>query len=128
MLVEPLAGPGFELLVGTTRDPLFGPAVLVGLGGIYAEVLDDVAIRLAPVTEAAALEMLASLRGAALLDGARGRPVADRPALAACIVAVARLAWERPDIVAIDLNPVIATGTGVVAVDALVIVEEGSDG
>ncbi len=90
VVVEPMAAPGLELIVGMTRDPLFGPAVLVGLGGVYAEILDDVAIRLAPVGHEAALEMLESLRGAALLAGARGRSPIDRAAIAELIVAVGR--------------------------------------
>ena len=74
LLVEPMAAPGVELILGLQRDPLFGSAVLVGLGGVLAEVLDDVAIRLAPVTPRAAMSMLDDLRGRALLDGVRGRP------------------------------------------------------
>ncbi len=124
VVVEPLAAAGLELIVGMTRDPLFGPAVLVGLGGVYTEILDDAAIRLAPVGHETALEMLGSLRGAALLAGARGRSPIDRAAIAELIVAVGRLAWDRPDIVAIDLNPVIATAAGALAVDALVVLED----
>ncbi len=127
VLIEPMADPGVELIVGMTRDPLFGPAVLVGLGGIFAEVLDDVAIRLAPVSHADALAMLASLRGASLLGGARGRPGIDRDSVALLVVALGRLAWERPAIVAVDLNPVVASATGALAVDALVVLA-GADG
>ena len=101
--------------------------MVVGFGGVFAEVLDDVAIRIAPVDRATALAMLASLRGAPLLDGARGRPPVDRAALAALIVAVGRLGWERPDVLAIDLNPVIVTAAGAVAVDALVILAGAAD-
>ena len=78
VLVEPMAGPGVELIVGLERDPMFGPTVLVGSGGILAEILDDVAIRLAPVDRATALAMLDELRSAPILAGARGRS-ADRP-------------------------------------------------
>ena len=127
VVVEPMAAPGVELIVGLTRDALFGPAVLVGLGGVFIEVLDDVAIRLAPVGRKAALDMIGSLRGAPLLAGARGRAAVDREAIAGLIVALGRLAWERPDIVAVDLNPVIATAEGVVAVDALVVLDDGPD-
>ncbi len=127
VIVEPMADPGIELIVGMTRDPLFGPAVLVGFGGVFAEVLDDVAIRLAPVGRADALAMLASLRGIPLLGGARGRPSIDRGAVADLIVALARLAWERPDIAAVDLNPVIAGAAGALAVDALVVLNEARD-
>ena len=127
LLVEPMAAPGLELIVGLRRDPLFGPAVLVGLGGILAEVLDDIAIRLAPVTPRAALAMLDDLRGRRLLDGARGRPGIDRSAVASMLVALGRLGLERPDLLEVDLNPVIASPSGALAVDALVVVEEGSD-
>ena len=74
LLVEPMAAPGVELILGLRRDPQFGPAVLVGLGGVLTEVLDDVAIRLAPLDAAAAGAMLDDLRGARLLGGVRGRP------------------------------------------------------
>jgi len=121
LLVEPMAPPGLELIVGLVRDPGFGPLVMVGLGGVLAEVLDDVAIRLAPVTVEEAGAMLGELRGARLLDGVRGRPAADRSAVAEIIVAVARLGIEQPDIVAIDLNPVISGPDATRAVDALVV-------
>ncbi len=127
LLVEPMADPGVELIVGLQRDPQFGPAVLVGLGGILAEVLDDVAIRLAPVTPRAAMAMLDDLRGRALLDGVRGRPPVDRSAVAAMLVALGRLGADRPDVLEVDLNPVIASATGAIAVDALVVLEEGRD-
>ena len=122
LLVEPMAEAGVELIVGARRDPSFGPCVMVGLGGVLAEVLDDVAIRLAPVTREVALDMLASLRGARVLEGARGRPAVDREALADLIVGVAAFAADRPDVLEIDLNPVIATTDAAVAVDALVVV------
>jgi hypothetical protein len=94
---------------------------MVGIGGVLAEVLDDVILRLAPVTIVEARAMLDELRGARLLDGVRGGAAADRSAIAEIIVAVARLGIERPDIVAIDLNPVISGPAGTLAVDALVV-------
>ncbi|MDP9481909.1 MAG: acetate--CoA ligase family protein, partial [Chloroflexota bacterium] len=106
---------------------LFGPALVVGFGGVLAEVLDDVAIRLAPLGRAGALQMLGSLRGAPLLAGARGRSAVDRDPLADLIVAVGQLAWDRPDIDAIDLNPVIATPDGALAVDGLVVLTSSPD-
>jgi acetate---CoA ligase (ADP-forming) len=121
LIVEPMASPGLELIVGLTRDPDFGPLVVVGLGGVFAEVLDDVVIRLAPVTTEEATAMLDDLRGTRLLDGVRGRPAADRAAIAAIVVAVAQLGVDRPDIVAIDLNPVISGPAETIAVDALVV-------
>jgi acyl-CoA synthetase (NDP forming) len=127
LLVEPMADPGVELILGVRRDPTFGPAVMVGLGGILTEVLDDVAIRLAPVPLTEARAMLDELRGARILDGVRGRPAADREAVAAMLVALSRLAVDRPDILEIDLNPVIAGPDGAVAVDALVVLAGGAD-
>jgi acyl-CoA synthetase (NDP forming) len=125
LLVEPMADPGVELIVGLQRDASFGAAVVVGLGGVLAEVLDDVAIRLAPVTRDEALAMLEEIRGARILDGVRGRPAVDRGSVAALIVALSRLGEARPDIVEVDLNPVIASATGALAVDALVVLSEG---
>jgi len=124
VLVEPMAPPGVELIVGMIRDPLFGPAVLVGFGGVFAEVLDDVAIRIAPIDRSTGLEMLETLRGGPLLSGARGRPAVDRGAVADLIVTLARVAWERPELVAVDLNPVIAGPDGAIAVDALVVLDD----
>jgi acyl-CoA synthetase (NDP forming) len=128
VLVEPMAPPGVELIVGMIRDPLFGPAVLVGFGGVFAEVLDDVAIRLAPIDRSTGLEMVETLRGAPLLSGARGRPAVDRGAVADLIVTLARVAWERPELAAVDLNPVIAGSDGAIAVDALVVLDDRRSG
>ena len=124
LLVEPMAEPGVELIIGARRDASFGPCVMVGFGGVLAEVMDDVAVRLAPVPRAVALEMLAELRGTTLLDGFRGRPAIDRDALAELVAGVAAFAFERPDVLEIDLNPVIATADGAIAVDALVVVAD----
>ncbi|MFP5341659.1 MAG: acetate--CoA ligase family protein, partial [Candidatus Limnocylindria bacterium] len=122
LLVQPMADPGVELIVGMRRDPSFGPVVLVGLGGVMAEVLDDVRMALAPLDRAAARELVLGLRGAALLHGPRGRAAVDIDAVVDIVVGVADLAMARPDIVEIDANPVIATPDGALAVDALVVV------
>jgi acyl-CoA synthetase (NDP forming) len=128
LLVEPMAAGGLELIVGMRRDPQFGPIVLVGLGGTLAEVLDDVVIRLAPLDHAAAEEMLDDLRGARVLDGVRGRSAIDRGAVASMVVALGRLAADHPDLVEVDLNPVIATEDDAIAVDALVVLDGPVDG
>ncbi len=94
---------------------------MVGLGGVFTEVLDDVVIRLAPVTRQAAHSMLDDLRGARVLDGVRGGMPVDREAIVSLIVDLSRLAVERGDLLEVDLNPVIATPDGAVAVDALVV-------
>jgi acyl-CoA synthetase (NDP forming) len=127
LLVEPMMPAGLELIVGMRRDPQFGPVVLVGLGGTLAEVLDDVAIRLAPLDHAAAEAMLDSLRGARVLDGVRGGPSIDRAAVASMIVALGRLGVERSDVLEVDLNPVIATERDAIAVDALVVLTGALD-
>jgi acyl-CoA synthetase (NDP forming) len=123
LLVEPMAAPGVELIVGGLRDPVFGPAVLVGLGGILAEVLDDVAVMLAPVTLDEVEARLATLRGASILRGVRGRPGVDLAALAAAVAAIGDLLVADERVVEIDCNPVVAGPSGVVAVDALLVVE-----
>ena len=124
LLVEPQVVPGVELIVGLKRDNQFGPIVVVGLGGILAELLDDVALELAPVTPEAAGAMLDRLRGARILDGLRGRLAVDRAAIIGLIVALGRLGCERPDLLEVDLNPVIASAHGATAVDALVVLAE----
>ena len=123
LLVQSMAQPGVELIVGLVRDPQYGPAVLVGLGGILAEVLDDTILALSPVTHGEALEMLGRLRGAAILNGVRGQAAINRDAVADILVALANLGLERADIVEVDLNPVIAGPFGAIAVDALVVLE-----
>ena len=127
LLVEPMAPPGIELILGLLRDPQFGPVVLVGFGGTLTEVLDDVAIRLAPLDLDTGHAMLADLRGARLLDGVRGAPPIDRTAVASMLVALGRLGVDRPDILEVDLNPVLATADGAIAVDALVVMGEAVD-
>jgi acyl-CoA synthetase (NDP forming) len=128
LLLEPMAAPGIELIVGGRRDPVFGPAVLVGLGGILAEVIDDVAVLLAPVDASAVLARLAGLRGALLLRGARGRPGADTGALASLVAAVGQFLVDNPEVLEVDLNPVIAGPAGAVGVDALVVEDEAVAG
>jgi acetate---CoA ligase (ADP-forming) len=114
-------GAGVELLVGTRRDPRFGPLVLVGVGGVHAEILRDFAVALAPVDAARARDLLLSLAGAALLTGARGRPPVDLAAAAEAIAALSRLGAARPDLEEIEMNPLLVTPDGAVALDARVI-------
>ena len=116
VLVQPQC-QGVELVVGGIRDPQFGPVVLAGLGGILVEARDDVALAVAPVDEAAATALLRSLRGSAVLDGLRGQPAVDLRAVAGVIVRVGRLLADVPEILELDLNPVLAAGRGCVAVD-----------
>ena len=130
VLVERFVAGGLELIVGGRRDELFGPLVLVGLGGILAELLADVAHRLAPVTAAEAETMIGELAGRALLDGFRGRPGASVPRLAGALVAVSRLLTEHEDIVELDINPLVAdpaSDAGIpLALDALLVLGAGA--
>lgn len=124
VLVSPMMHGGTEMILGAKRDPVFGPVVLVGLGGIFAEVLQDVAVRPAPVDEAEAMAMLRSLKAFAVLDGARGRPKADLAAAASAIAALSRYAAQHAaDIAEIDINPLLVrlAGQGAVALDALIV-------
>ncbi|MEO5964597.1 MAG: acetate--CoA ligase family protein, partial [Candidatus Limnocylindrales bacterium] len=128
LIVQPMAAPGIEVIVGGRRDAVFGPVVLVGLGGIFAEVLDDVAVLLAPAPPAVVRERLEGLRGAPVLRGVRGRPGADLEALAALVAAVGELLVADDSIVEVDCNPVIAGPAGALAVDALVVLEVAKQG
>jgi acetyltransferase len=112
---------GVELIVGARRDPSFGPLVLVGLGGIFAEALDDVAIHLAPVSTDAAAAMLDQLRGRRLLGPLRGRPGIDRAAVVDAIVRIGLAICARPEVVEIDINPLISSPDRTAAADALVV-------
>lgn len=124
VLVSPMVRGGTEMILGAKRDPVFGPVVLVGLGGIFAEVIQDVAVRPAPVDEAEAMEMLRGLKAFAVLDGARGRPKADLAAAASAVAVLSRFAAQHAaDIAEIDINPLLvrAAGEGAVALDALIV-------
>jgi acetate---CoA ligase (ADP-forming) len=122
-LVEEMAPPGIELIVGGRRDASFGASVLVGLGGVAAEAMDDAAVRLTPVTRGDALEMLAELRGRSLLDGFRGMPKADPESLAGVIMGIGELIAIHSEIVEIDINPLRVTANGPLALDALIVLE-----
>jgi acyl-CoA synthetase (NDP forming) len=130
--VERLAplGEGLELIVGAKRDPRFGPILLVGAGGVYAEVVEDVAVALAPVSEVTAAALLCSLRVAPLLAGARGRAAVDIGAAAHAAAALSRVAAEHPEIAEVEINPLLVTPEGSVGLDARLIragEEEGED-
>jgi acyl-CoA synthetase (NDP forming) len=124
VLVAPMISGGTELILGTVTDPIFGAAVMVGLGGIFAEIFKDTALRLAPVTEEEAAEMLCELRAWPLLDGARGRAPADKTALCKAIAALSRFAARHArDVAEIDINPLLVReeGQGAIALDALIV-------
>lgn len=121
LLVQEMAAGKREFLVGMTRDAQYGPCITFGLGGIFAEALNDTVLRLAPVSEHEALAMMDEIRAKALLGPVRGLPAVDRPALARAIMGVGAAALAHPEIAEIDINPVIITGDRPVAVDALVV-------
>jgi acyl-CoA synthetase (NDP forming) len=127
VLVQEMVGDGMEAILGVTNDPLFGPAVMFGLGGIFAEVLKDVSFRLAPVTASVARDMVEEIAGYPVLAGARGRPRADVDALVDAVTRLSALAVDLKDRVAeLDVNPlfVFAEGKGVKAADALIKLKE----
>lgn len=117
LIMKQLEG-GVEVIAGAKQDPAFGALVLCGLGGVLTEVLQDVSLRLAPVDPSQALGMLESLKGKPLLEGFRGAPKVDQDALAGVVSRVSALAAALPELLELDLNPVMAGPDGVVAVDA----------
>jgi acetyl-CoA synthetase len=122
VLVEPMVPQGLEIVVGARRDPLFGQMVVVGLGGIFVELLRDSATALAPVGDDEARAMLRRLKGHRLLDGFRGMPAVDQDALVDVIRRVSELAADHRDRIAeIDVNPLICAGDRILAVDGLIV-------
>jgi acetyl coenzyme A synthetase (ADP forming)-like protein len=117
-VVQPMADAGVEVIVGIVQDPIFGPQVLFGLGGTAVELLGDHSLRLAPLTDVDAREMVLGLRGSPLLTGYRGSPAVDIDALVDLLLRFGRLAEDLPELAEMDANPVIATRTGAVVVDA----------
>lgn len=124
VLVSRMAPLGVETIVGMNRDPQFGPVILFGLGGVLVEVFRDVSVRLLPMTREEALRMLQEIKGYPVLSGYRGQPAADEGALVDCLLEVARIAEEHPEIVEIDLNPVFAYPEGISVADARIIVKK----
>ena len=127
IIVAEMISGGIETVLGVNNDPVFGPTVMFGLGGVFVEVLKDVAFRVAPFGTEEARRMIDEIRGRAVLDGARGAPPADIEALANAISALSIFAAENSDnIQTIDINPFIALSKGAVAVDALIIPTSGT--
>lgn len=121
-LIQTMAKEGVECFVGGRQDPIFGPIVIAGVGGIFLEIFKDTAIRLAPVTKNEAMDMLKKLKAYPVLQGARGKMTADMDAFADVICRVSQLLAMAPDIAEVDLNPVIVheKGKGVSIVDSRV--------
>ncbi len=122
VLVSAMAPPGVEVIVGVTRDPQFGHALMFGIGGILVETLRDVSFRVVPVTDKDAGEMIAEIRGAKILAGVRGRKPVDEASLRRLLVQVSDLLSRRGDIEEMDLNPVFVHEGGALVADARVVV------
>jgi acetyltransferase len=121
MLVCNQAEEGVELIVGAMDDPVFGPTLMVGMGGIFAEIMQDTAFRVAPLTPTHAREMLMELKGYPLLTGARGTAPCDVDAVVDLLMNLSCLVMENPDIKELDLNPVRVYQKGVLALDARIM-------
>jgi len=120
LLVQPMIAGGIELLVGVVQDPVFGPLVAVGPGGVLAELIGDARFAVAPLTDVDARELVRAGKAGRLISGFRGRPPADAGALVELVQRLSHLAEDLPEVSELDLNPVIALSEGCVAVDARV--------
>ncbi|MHA2086549.1 MAG: acetate--CoA ligase family protein [Candidatus Thorarchaeota archaeon] len=129
VFITSFAEMGTEVIVGVTRDPQFGHALMFGLGGIFVEVLKDVTFRLIPMTETDAREMIGEIKAAKILDGVRGQGPSDIDALVTVILAVSDMVEENPEIIELDCNPtfVYEKGKGVLVVDARILIEDPSE-
>ncbi len=122
-LVERMAEPSTEVIIGAVRDPQFGPTVMFGLGGIFVEVVKDVSLCLAPVNEKEAREMISEIKAYPLLTGFRGSKPLDISSIAKAILSISQIITTIPQIMEIDLNPLFVYPEGIIAVDARIIIE-----
>jgi len=123
VLVEEMAPPSTEVIVGAIKDPQFGPSLMFGLGGIFVEVLKDVTFRVAPITEDEAREMITEVKAYPLLTGYRNLPLADIDAIIKILLNTSKLVLEHQDIKELDLNPIMVYEKGAKTVDARIILE-----
>lgn len=123
-LVQEMVSGAREVMIGMHRDPNFGPAVMFGLGGIFTEIFEDVAFRIAPLRKRDARDMMRSIRAHKILGAVRGMPKVDTDILSQALIAVGKIALDHPEIAEIDINPLIIRGDKPVAVDALVVLSE----
>ncbi len=121
ILVQQMIKGDRELMVGLTRDSQFGPCVMYGLGGIFTEILEDVAFRVAPLTRWDAMDMMEDIKGKKILDAFRGKPAVDREMLADILLAVGQIGLDHEKVHEIDINPLKLLDGKPVAVDALVV-------
>ena len=126
LLVERMVRGSREFMIGMKRDPLFGPVIVFGIGGIFTEAHKDIALGVTPLEDRDIEGMLTGIRASALLGGFRGLPPVDRASLALAIRALARIAEDHPAVTEIDVNPLIVEGATPVAADALVILDPGA--
>jgi acetyltransferase len=124
VLIQKMVSGGKEMILGGKKDPSFGPVVLFGLGGIYAEVLQETSLRIAPINRYEAEEMISELKGSAILKGIRGEPPSDRDALIDRLLRLSQLLVDFPEIEGVDINPLIVMEKGAVAVDARILLRE----
>jgi acyl-CoA synthetase (NDP forming) len=120
VLVQPMIRSGAELLAGVVQDPVFGPLVAFGPGGVFAELIGDAGFRIAPLTDADAEDLVHDGKAGRLVHGFRGAPAGDAAALVALVQRLGRLAEDLPEVAELDLNPVITLARGYVVVDARV--------
>lgn len=123
ILIQEMAPPSTEVIIGSVKDPQFGPAIMFGLGGIFIEVLKDVTFRIAPLTKEEALEMVEEVKAYPLLKGYRNLPPADLEAIVDILVKTSMLVMEHPEIKELDLNPVMVYSKGAKTVDARIVLE-----
>jgi len=124
--VQKMARPGVEVIIGMSKDAQFGPVIMFGLGGILVEILKDVSFRIVPLVRRDAAEMIREIKGYPLLEGYRGQEPVDVSNLEELLLKVSDFVEKNPDIGELDLNPVFAYKDGAVAVDARVVLEDGS--
>jgi acyl-CoA synthetase (NDP forming) len=122
--VQAMAPPGTEVIVGATTDPQFGPVMMFGLGGVFVEVMKDVAFRIVPLEERDAHQLVREIKGFPLLEGARGTEPADLDALESLILKVSEVVNANPEIAELDLNPIFASPNGAMAADAHIVLAE----
>ncbi len=123
VLVQEMAPSSTEVIVGSIKDPQFGPALMFGLGGVFVEVLKDVTFRIAPITETDAREMMTEVKGYPILKGYRGQPPADIDAIVEILMNTSRLVIDHMEIKELDLNPIMVYENGAKTVDARIILE-----
>jgi len=121
--VQQMARPGVEVIIGMSKDPQFGPVIMFGLGGVWVEILKDVAFRIVPLERRDAREMIHEIKGLPLLQGYRGQEAVDLTNLEDLILKVSAFVEQHPEVKELDLNPVFAYKDGAVAVDARVVLE-----